>query len=94
MKPEKEIDGAKVLEWAWSGDKPFGVVGTSDSYGNEVKIYGLALCQYPDSDKIYRFSCSIEWEVEQDMDYATIEEAKSKLPDQYKKVPVIWQKYV
>ena len=24
--PPAEIDGARVLEWAWSGDKPFGVI--------------------------------------------------------------------
>lgn len=43
-KPPKEIDGAKVLEWAWSGSKPFGVV--RDETGEvAVEIYWLRLLQ-------------------------------------------------
>jgi len=93
MKPDKEIDGAKVLEWAWSGDRPFGVIHYADSDVAPIEIYGLALCQYPDSDKIYRFSCNKNWETEQDMKYLSIEEAKSRLPDQYKQVSVNWIKF-
>ncbi|MYM58619.1 hypothetical protein GTG28_05220 [Vibrio sp. OCN044] len=24
--PPRQIDGANVIEWAWSGDKPFGYI--------------------------------------------------------------------
>ncbi|MEJ2425947.1 MAG: hypothetical protein P8101_16115 [Candidatus Thiodiazotropha sp.] len=93
MKPPKEIDGARVLEWAWSGDEPFGVVMYSGGSDVSAEIYGLAICQYSDSSVIYRFSCDKNWETEQDGDYSSINEAKSLLPEQYKNVPVQWVKY-
>lgn len=55
-------------------------------------LHGLALCQYPDSQKVYRFSCNASWETEQDMDYSSVDEAKASLPKQYQDVPIIWQK--
>jgi hypothetical protein len=91
-KPPKEIDGAKVLEWAWSGDKPFGVV-CYESGEIAAEIFGLAICSYPNVNKIYRFSCDSEWETEQDSDYQSIEEAKHELPLQYHEVKPKWKKY-
>jgi len=91
--PPKLIDGAKVLEWAWSGNMPFGVIKYSDSNEVAAEIYGLAICQYKDSKIIYRFSCNKNWETEQDSDYSSIEEAKNNLPEQYKIVPATWVKY-
>jgi len=93
MKPPKEIDGAKVLEWAWAGDKPFGIIKYSEGDNIAAEVYGLAICQYQDSDVIYRFCCSANWETEQDSDYESVSEAKNSLPLQYKKVKVNWQKY-
>ena len=90
--PPKEIDGAQVLEWAWSGIKPFGVV-RYDSGEIAAEIFGIAICSYSGSDLFYRFSCDSHWETEQDSDYKSIEEAKSNLPFQYSNVPVNWQKY-
>ena len=91
-KPPQEIDGAIVLEWAWSGEKPFGAVRYSSG---EVasEIYGLAICSYPDDGKVYRFSCNADWETEQDSDYSTVDEAKNNLPEQYRAVEASWQKY-
>jgi len=91
-KPPKEIDGAKVLEWAWSGSKPFGVL-CSESGDLTSEIFGLAICRYANSDTIYRFSCDPEWEVEQDSDYNSIAEAKIFLPSQYQEVKAVWRKY-
>ena len=82
-KPLKKIDGAKVLQWAWSGSLPFGRVG-------EIEIYGLAICQYENDNKIYRFSWDENWETQQDFDYSSIKEAIEQLPDQYKNVPAKW----
>lgn len=90
--PPLQIDGAKVLEWAWSGSEPFGVVRyTSGDIAAE--IFGLAICQYPNSDTIYRFCCDSNWESEQDSDYSSVQEAKSELPEQYTNQPVKWQVY-
>lgn len=90
--PPKEIDGAKVLEWAWSGGKPFGVL-CYESGEIASEIFGLAICRYDDSDIIYRFSCDSSWETEQDSDYRSVAEAKENLPVQYKNVDVDWQKH-
>ncbi|MGF1836829.1 hypothetical protein [Photobacterium sanguinicancri] len=89
MKPPHLIDGAKVLEWAWSGDNPFGVVKTCTG---EVafKIYGLAICQYADDSVVYRFSCDNNWETVQDDSYISIDEAKEYLPAQYQCVKATW----
>ncbi len=90
-KPPAELDGARVLCWAWSGDDPFGVVEYTTG-GIAATIHGLAICSYGDGS-IYRFSCDADWEVEQDGVYESIEEAKRLLPDQYKNVPVNWKDY-
>jgi hypothetical protein len=89
--PPNQIDGADVLCWAWSGAKPFGfvpVTGTTDA----IPIYGLAVCRYPGSQKVYRFSCNFTWETEQDSEYDSVEEAISRLPGQYQQVEAHWIK--
>lgn len=89
-KPPAEIDGAKVLYWAWSADLPFGWVG-SESDSKAIAIHGLAIAQYERSSVIYRFSCNRTWEAEQDDDFASVEEAMEQLPEQYKGVAVKWR---
>ena len=91
-KPPREIDGAKVLEWAWSGSKPFGVV-RYDSGEIASEIFGLAICSYGDKGKVYRFSCDANWGTEQDSDYSTVDEAKKNLPNQYRAIEPEWQMY-
>lgn len=90
MTPPPHIDGALVLEWAWS-EIPFGELRSSD--GSIVTaIHGLALCRYEGSSTIYRFSCDANWETEQDSDHSSIEQAKAHLPEQYRRVPTQWIK--
>ncbi len=91
MKPPSEIDGAEVLEWAWSGEVPFGLLKYQDGTVAS-KIFGLAICRYRNSNAIYRFSCNEKWESEQDSDYSTISEAKAALPNQYKDIKAVWHK--
>lgn len=90
MKPPRKIDGANVLEWAWSGDIPFGVINYTEGDLPAIEIFALAICQYDKSNDIYRFSCNKNWETEQDGVYASVEEAKENLPEQYKNVPTKW----
>jgi hypothetical protein len=90
VKPPSHIDGALVLEWAWS-DRPFGHVSFDDG-SVAATIHGLAICQYPDSRVVYRFSCNANWETEQDMDYSSSAAAKASLPEQYQQSPVTWKK--
>mmetsp|Transcript_6947 Transcript_6947/g.10349 ORF Transcript_6947/g.10349 Transcript_6947/m.10349 type:complete len:95 (-) Transcript_6947:480-764(-) len=93
MRPPEEIDGAKVLEWAWSGIRPFGKIRDTRGEADETEIFGLAICQYDNSATIYRFSCDSNWQTQQDADYGSVEEAKDLLPEQYQKVEVRWLKY-
>lgn len=87
--PPSKIDNAAVLYWAWAGKKPFGNLYYSDG-SLATQVFGLAICQYENSDIIYRISCDENWESVQDGDYKSIEEAKIYLPDQYRNVPVNW----
>lgn len=63
-KPPAELDDAEVLQWAWSGNVPFGVLRFPDG-DIAAEIFGLAICRYKNG-KIYRFSCDKNWNVEQD----------------------------
>ncbi len=92
MKPPNTIDNAKVLEWAWSGNEPFGEIKDTNNIQPSIKIFGLALCQYEKSGTIYRFSCTEEWECEQDTNYSSIEEAKLNIPKQYQSQKIKWNK--
>jgi hypothetical protein len=89
-KPPEKIDGANVLEWSWSGEQPFGVVKSAGNNEVTAEIFGLAICQYDNSNVIYRFSCDKNWETEQDFDYSSVTEAKEYLPFQYKAVSINW----
>ncbi len=91
--PPKIIDGAIVLEWAWSGALPFGFIKYTETNDVASEIFGFAICQYPGSKTIYRFSCDKNWETEQDSDYSSIEDAKKNLPEQYKNVEAKWVKF-
>ncbi len=82
--PPAYIDGAKVVQWAWSGQYPFGFVST-------YEVYGLAICQYENSPTFYRFSCDKNWETLQDSPYDSIKEAVEQLPEQYRRVVANWQ---
>lgn len=88
MRPPTHIDGATVLEWAWS-ESPFGTVPFVDGSG-AVSIHGLAICRYGDAGGVYRFSCNRDWETEQDGLYSSVAEAKSSLPTQYREVAADW----
>jgi hypothetical protein len=90
MKPPPELDSAKVLYWAWAGNKPFGTM--QDTNGKDVaEIYGFAICFL--DDKIYRFSCDHHWAVQNDMDFSSIQEALDAQYPQYQNQPVHWNKF-
>jgi hypothetical protein len=83
--PPTSIDGAKVLEWAWSGEHPFGEVPGAES----PLIFGLAIATY-DGQQFYRFSCDRHWVTQQDAVYDSASLAKEQLPLQYRRVPAQW----
>jgi len=85
--PPSEIDGARIVEWAWSGDIPFGEISGAPS----PEIFGLAIATY-DGEQFYRFSCDRNWETQQDGSYDSLLAAKQQLPDPYRSVEVNWIK--
>ena len=85
MKPPIKIDNARVIEWAWSGSLPFGCVPGSDS----TDIFGLAIATYDDS-QYYRFSCDQNWNAIEDAIYNSVADAKTQLPQQYRKQDAQW----
>ena len=89
VEPPEHLDGAKVVLWAWSGKEPFGYLPHNDDTPS-IEIYGLAICQYEGAGDFYCFSCDEGWEVQQDSNHTTIEQAQATLPDQYKRIAASW----
>ena len=87
MTPPKTLDGAVVVHWAWSEPLPFFVMADG---GSGTAIHGLAVCRYDDSGKVYRFSCSREWEVENDSPQDSVEQAMQAPSLQYDTSAVAW----
>ena len=85
--PPELIDGARVVEWAWSGSEPFGIVPGADP----VEIHGLAIATYDDR-AYYRFACDAHWECVQDADFGSVRDAKERLPEQYRNVVATWHR--
>lgn len=85
MHPPAQIDGARVVEWAWSGMTPFGEVPGADP----SEVFGLAIATYDDV-QYYRFSCDRNWNTIQDALYNSIADAKDQLPKQYRSVNAKW----
>ena len=88
MKPPVKIDGARVVEWAWSGSAPFGEVPGADPPEN----FGLVIATY-DNIQFYRFSCDRNWKTTQDAVYDSVGDANEHLPVQYRAVKANWQSY-
>ncbi len=88
LEPPDELDGAEVLLWAFDPQKPFFILEYSD--GTPYKpIHGFAICRYPGENQYYKFSCDIEWQVENDWVYDILEEALQAAADRSVE-PVIW----
>ena len=88
--PPPELDGARVLWWSWSGDTPFGELFGADD--DDRWIHGFAVCRLA-TGSIYRFSCNKNWEVVQDSQYNTEDEAKASIPTNYDSTRVVWLRY-
>jgi hypothetical protein len=74
LEPPDELDGAEVILWAYNPQKPFFVMKFTDG-SDYMPIHGLALCRYKGKSQVYRFSCSLGWQVQNDSVYDSEEEA-------------------
>jgi hypothetical protein len=91
MRPPPQLDHAKVLYWAWSGDQPFGVMRYTDG-PVAAEICGFAICIY-NRLPFYRFSCDRLWKVQNDSVYPTPQAAMDTYFPQYQDHPIQWNKY-
>ena len=89
--PPPTLDGARVLWWAWAGEKPFGELPGAE--GDDRLVFGFAVCRY-DAGSLYRFTCNQHWQVVQDMDHSDEGEAMTNIPAQYDVLRVAWQRYI
>ena len=97
MKPRPELDSSKVLYWAWSDDQPFYImksIGVNEDdieTTDNIEIYGLAICLL--AGTIYLFYCNRHWEVQNDIDFDTIQEAMNLHFNKYENLPIYWNKF-
>lgn len=84
QEPPDQLDGAEVLEWAWSGVQPYGSL-----HSTEVGIHGFALCR-DDTGQLHRFSCDGMWGVQQDAPVGNLSSGRTDLPAQYKTAELEW----
>ena len=86
--PPSILDNANVLYWAWSGERPFGVL--PDGLGG-IAVYGFAICRYAESGQTYRFTCDQSWNVEQDEPCGPVDDPyRVPLPGQYDTRGIVW----
>ncbi|MGE3245643.1 MAG: hypothetical protein AB7F96_17510 [Beijerinckiaceae bacterium] len=74
--PPHKLDGAQVIEWCYFAT-PFRTIALDG--GKMIACHGAAICRYDGSDIVYCFTCSIDWDVIVDTDYASIEGAKTMM---------------
>jgi hypothetical protein len=90
VEPPNELDGAEVLLWAYSPEKPFFIMRYTNG-GEYCPIHGFAICRYKGADTFYKFSCDLNWNVLGDMDAANIKEG-TDLAQNQTQLPITWHK--
>ncbi|MFD2615683.1 hypothetical protein [Paenibacillus gansuensis] len=73
-----QLDGAKVIMFIENdANRPITkmLYEEEDGSSNEVLITGLALAKYENANEYYLFLCDTNWEVHQDFDMESIDEA-------------------
>ncbi len=88
--PPTLLDGARVLWWAWSGERPFGELWGAPE--PERWVHGFAVCRYDGAREVYRFSCTASWQVVQDSLHDDEDEAKAAVPTNYDASRVVWRR--
>ena len=71
-RPPQHLDGAKVVCWTVSPRGGFYQLRGADP---PITVVAMAVAQYEDGGSIYLFTCNRNWEVVQDWDCGSVEEA-------------------
>ena len=90
MNVPMEFEGAKLMYYADSGRRPFGLSQMPGGTGRKIKY--LAVAQHSGKSGTYLFACADNWQVVGDLFYHSIEEAKLDAERFYQTGPLSWVK--
>ena len=85
--PPAQLDGADILCWTASSRGGFYQLGGSDP---PVMVVGMAVAQYADGGPVYLFKCDSAWQVVQDWDCGSVEEARGLAAAHADGEPLVW----
>ena len=85
-----KLDNANVLMLSEKGD--YGSTKIVGDVEPDIKICYLAICQYPNDERIYVFYCDENMSVEQDSLLDSVDEA-IELAQQRSSNPIVWECY-
>lgn len=86
--PPERLDGADVLCWVASSREEFYQMVGADP---PIKVAAMVVAQYADGGPIYLFKCDREWQVVQDWDCSSIEEAQALAIEHAFGEQVVWR---
>ena len=84
--PPSHLDGARVLHYAISRRGGFHDI----KGGTGATVVAMAICNYDGAGEFYLFKCAADWDVVQDWDCASVDEAMQMAALQVKGEIVEW----
>ena len=79
-----EIDGAKIIAISELGS--YGYIKIAGSTGRKIEVCYLVICKYENADTIYLFLCDKDFNVENDCDFSSVDEAMQNAESRSKKL--------
>ncbi|HWG46422.1 MAG TPA: hypothetical protein VN688_26915 [Gemmataceae bacterium] len=89
--PPRLLDGATVVRWAISRSGGFYQLAGSDP---PIKVVAMAVCRYGEDGPVYLFKCDTNWQVVQDWDCGSVEEAAELAEEHACGHPVDWRQHL
>ncbi len=86
--PPAQLDGAAILCWTASSHGGFYQLAGSHP---PVTVVGMAVARYRDGGPFYLFKCDAEWQVVQDWDCGSVEEARELAAEHAGGEPLVWR---
>jgi hypothetical protein len=86
--PPHQLDGADVLLWTVSQRGGFYVLAGSDP---PVTVTAMVVARYADGGEVYLFKCDGGWDVVQDWDCLSVEEAQALAAEHSCGEALTWQ---
>ncbi len=87
--PPRQLDGAAVI--CWSLAPPGASYELHRSHPPAARA--VAVCRYDDGGHVYLFACDADWEVVQDWDWGSVEEAIEMAAKYVRGQPIAWQRF-